>query len=66
MDLACEICISAEWLAVVGNSGSDGDGIGIGFSVDIGDPANHSIKGEFKFALLSAISSQYCSSAFSG
>jgi hypothetical protein len=57
VDLACEICASAEW-PIVGSGGNDG--IGIGFVVGVGDPVSHSIKGEFKFAPLSAISSQYC------
>ena len=52
MDLSCKIWVSAEW-SVVGSGG--GDGTGTGFSVDVGDPPNHSIKGEFKFAPLSAL-----------
>ena len=57
------MCVNAEWF--VGDVGV-GEGNADGVSVDIGYPAHHSIKGEFKFALPSASSNQYCSSVFSG
>jgi hypothetical protein len=60
-DLTCEICVITEWsvVAVVGG-GSNWVSVGVGYL------ANHSIQGEFKFALLSLNSNQYCSNAFSG